>query len=579
MSEYIDYITGTHSLYDKYYNDWRLAINSYHSGPEYKDAHYLRAYQVDLNTPAETINTYERGDDGSYVSKTKARVEHGMTQNEVEKGQDMLGGSFYAEKIDNTPVYNYVKLIASEYNSILFRNPPQRLTGEQPEMQEFIEDVDGEGSNLAEFMSQVDILTTVYGVLHIGCYKPIGSDIPKFKIHTPEDVTNWSYKYDVDGNLKLQDMVIKLEESDQHTVYRVLTPEFIDTIFVGQDDDYIPPVESDNLEAIDDYSYRIRQDNELGYIPITTVYQNVKVHNNIGSTIIFDIAQIQRSIYGDSAEIYSAITYGAHPTLVVDENTDALNDGQVGAEPGAVIRVQGGLTGDQQNFVYQFASPPLDAISEIRDLIDSKITKLTQIAMLRSEDLIRSAKSGNQIEVFDDKLAALIRKKATNLENTESLLFDMYFDWTNQQKPEDFKISYNRQYNKRALEHEISEMVQLINAYEKYESVFLERPTSIASTVTEFVAEEFATSAEAQARATELGGSGSHTHTLEDGSVVHMPFKTHAEYELQLEKNNPGVDYEERNSIVAPGIKEIMRDKVRNRLEELLNSTSSENGL
>ena len=149
------------------------------------------------------------------------------------KGKTCWGGSFYGEKIDNTPVYNYVKLIASEYNSILFRNPPQRVTGDQPEMAQFIDDVDGEGSNLAEFMSQVDILATVYGVIHIGCYKPTGSDIPKFKIHTPEDVTNWSYKYDVDGNLKLQDMVIKLEESDIHAVYRVLTPEYIDTIFVG----------------------------------------------------------------------------------------------------------------------------------------------------------------------------------------------------------------------------------------------------------------------------------------------------------------------------------------------------------
>jgi hypothetical protein len=579
LSDYIDYITGTHSLYDKYYDDWRLAINSYHSGPEYKDAHYLRAYQVDLNTPSETVNTYETAEDGSYVAKFKAKVEHGMTHNEVSKGQDMLGGSFYGEKIDNTPVYNYVKLIASEYNSILFRNPPQRVTGDQPEMAQFIDDVDGEGSNLAEFMSQVDILATVYGVIHIGCYKPTGSDIPKFKIHTPEDVTNWSYKYDVDGNLKLQDMVIKLEESDIHAVYRVLTPEYIDTIFVGQDEDYMPPVESEFLEQMDASSYRIRQVNELGYIPVTTVYQNVKVHNNIGSTIIFDVAQIQRSIYGDSAEIYSAITYGAHPTLVVDETTDSLNDGQVGAEPGAVIRVQGGLTGDQQNFVYQFASPPLDAISEIRELIDSKINKLTQIAMLRSEDLIRSARSGNQIEVFDDKLAALIRKKATNLENTESRLFDMYFDWTNQQRPEEFKISYNRQYNKRAVEHEVDEMIKLINAYEKYESVFLERPTSIASTVTEFVAEDFATPAEAESRAVELGGTGSHSHTLEDGSVVYMPFKSHSEYELTLEKNNPGVDYEERNSINAPGIKEVMRDKVRMRLEELLNSTSTDNGL
>ena len=176
--------------------------------------------------------------------------------------------------------------------------------------------------------------------MHVGCYKPIGSDIPKWKIHDPTEVTNWSYQYDVDGNLKLKELVVRVEDSDYQSVFRYYTEETIETIFIGQDEDYLPPIDDPNLEQLDGMTYRVVQTNELGYIPVKTVYNSQKVYNNIGSTIIQDVAQIQRSIYGDMAEIYSAITYGAHPTLVVDETTDQLNDGQVGAEPGSVIRVQ-----------------------------------------------------------------------------------------------------------------------------------------------------------------------------------------------------------------------------------------------
>ena len=455
MSEsYVDFVTGRHSLYERYQDDWKLCINSFYGGVEYKDARYLRAYQVDLNTPSETISSYTVSDDGSYVQKHRAKVEYGASENQVNRGQDLLDGSFYLEKLDNTPLYNYVKLIVAEYNAILFRNPPTRALPDYDGIDQFLNDVDGEGNSINEFMSLVDQYTTIYGVCHVGCYKPIGSDIPKWKIHSPLDVTNWSYKYRADGTLALDSMVIRVEESEYHSVYRYITEESIDTIFIGNDSDYVVPISDDNLEVLGENMYRISQPNELGIVPVVTVYQNVKVYNNVGSTVIQDVAQIQRSIYGDSGEIYSALTYSAHPTLVVDETTDQLNDGQIGSEPGSIIRVQAGLTGEP-NYVYEFASPELTAIDSIRTLIDSKIDKLTQISMLRSEDLIKSARSGEQIEVYDDKLAALIRRKATNLENTESKLWDLYFMWTNQTKPEDFSISYNRQFNKKALEHEL----------------------------------------------------------------------------------------------------------------------------
>ena len=550
---YLNFITSTHSLYDRYYNDWQLCVRSWYGGVEYKDAKYLRAYAVDVNTPSETINTYVLNDDGSTVAKSRAKVEYGTSSNEVNRGQDMLSGSFYLEKLDNTPLYNYVKLIVAEYNSILFRNPPQRTLSDSPEVDEFLNDVDGEGNSINEFMSLVDMMTTVYGVVHVECYKPIGSDVPKWRLYAPTDVTNWSYKYDIDGSLILDKMVIRLEDSDYHSVYRYYTNDTVETIFVGSEDEYTPPVDDERLEDLGDNSYRIVQENELGYIPIQTIYQSTKIYNNVGSTVVQDVAQIQRSIYGDSAEIYSAITYGAHPSLIVDETTDQLNEGQVGAEPGAVIRVQAGLTGEP-SYVYEFASPQLSAISEIKDLIDSKIQKLSQIALLRSEDLIKNARSGEQIEVYDDKLSALVRRKAINLENAESKLWDIWFDWTNQNKPEDFAISYNRQYNKKALEHELSELNLAMNVLERYESMAPKAPQEV-----------YNTSEEADARARELGGSGFHSHTEEDGSIIYMPFPTHQQFEAAI-----GFETDE--------FKTEMRDKIRMRLEQLLSATTTTNG-
>lgn len=459
---------SNHNLYERYYDDWRLCLNSWYGGVEYKNAKYLRAYSVDLSTPGETINTYITGEDGTPIGKSIARLQIGSSTYEANKDTELSTGNFYKEKLDNTPLYNYVKLIAAEYNALLFRNPPQRNVGDSSEATRFLNDVDGEGSSINEFMSQVDLYTTVMGVCHVTCIKPAGSDVPRWRVHTPLDVTNWRYKYDIDGNLVLTDLVILLEKNSLHSVYRYFTENEIHTIFVGADDeDYEPPIDDPRLEQIDDTAYRIVQPNELGYVPVQTFYQSTKIYNNVGTTVIQDVAQIQRSIYGDMAEIYSAITYSAHPTLVVDENTDQLNDGKVGGEPGSIVKVQASLTGTPTH-VFEFKSPSLDSIAQIRELVDNKVQKLSQIAMLRSEDLIKAANSGAQIEVYDDKLSAMVRRKATNLENGESKLWEIWFDWLNMPVPEDFSVSYNRQYNRRALEIELKEVDLMMQTLEKY---------------------------------------------------------------------------------------------------------------
>lgn len=478
---YLDYVTSRHSLYERYIKDWKLSRDAYYGGTEWKNGKYLRQYSSDLSTPSETINTYVTDDSGTVIGKSTAAVTTVSSAKDLNNS-NFDDGSFYSEKLDNTPLYNYVKLIVSEYNSILFRNPPQRDLPVNNEVEDFIVNVDGEGNSINEFMALVDIYTTIYGVCHVSCIKPEGNSVPKWRIHKPEEITNWKYSYREDGSLSLESVVICLEEADDYKVYRHITADSFETVWVGEDEDYEPEIDSANLEDLGDGAWRIVQVNELGYIPLTTIYQSVKVYNNVGTTVVTDVAQIQRSIYGDMAEIYAAITYGAHPVTIVDETTDQINGGNLGAEPGSKVLVAASLSGEPTH-VFDFKSPELAAISEIRELIDNKVQKLSQVAMLRSEDLVRASRSGEQIEQYDDKLAALIRRKATNLENAEHKLWRVWFDWLNiNYYP---TISYNRQYNKRALDHELNELAKLMDTYERYNTMFGEDSAELSVEVKE----------------------------------------------------------------------------------------------
>ena len=76
-----------------------LCQNSFYGGVEYQNARYLRAYQVDLNTPSEVINTYQVDDHGAVVGKSKARVSQGYSTEDVNQGGGVLDGTFYSRKI------------------------------------------------------------------------------------------------------------------------------------------------------------------------------------------------------------------------------------------------------------------------------------------------------------------------------------------------------------------------------------------------------------------------------------------------------------------------------------------------
>ena len=563
---YHEFITSRNPLYTKYYDDWQLAVRSYYGGQTYRDGKYLKAYASDYSTGAETINTYDIDSEGNTIGIRKAVARNVNTPQEANNGVDL--SNYYQEKLANVPVFPYTRLYISEYNAMLFRVAPQRTLPDTPEVNAFLNNADGSQNSLNEFMSQVDTFTSAMGVVWVSCIKPTDSQYPKWRMHKPTDVTNWSYKYTTSGDLVLDKIVIRIAEDYNAEIYQVITDDYIDTIFVAvdPDEDIMVPEGAEYIEGDDDYDgyHRIRQPNELGTASIVRpVYQSTPIVQGIGHTPIFDIAQIQRSVYSLAGEQYSAVSYGLHGVNVVDEETFNRNGSSVGAEPGSLVIVGSSLDG-QPNYTYEFATPDLSSLSEIRTIMDQQIDKMNQVAMIRSEDLIKASRSGAQIEMYDSKLEAFIRKKATSLENAEYNLWNIWFAWMGQTMPEDFAVSYNRLYNLKGLEHEIKEIDTLLNVYERYSEVFDEE---------EYTIRDYETEAEAEAEANRLGGTGTHSHTREDGLVTYMPFATHEEYEPRLEM----VTGEDKTE--APEFKKDLQNKLKERLKQLVDSTYTNNSL
>ena len=547
LSEYSAFVTDIHTLYARYFDTWDLAWRSYVGSEEYKQGRYLKMFESDRQTGSEVISTYSVDEFGNTTGKHRAKVDntYGFDRGAAVAGNDD-GGSYYQEKINNVSFYNYVKLIVNEYNSILFKNPAHRILSETEQMDSFRENVDGKGNSLGEFFSEVDTLVSIFGVSWLSVVKPSGSDTPRFSVYKPLDVTNWEFGFDVNGDQVLKKLVVKVAEDDNQLVYRLFTPETIETVFTSQNEDYLPP-ELEGLFEEDEGVYRVVQENELGYIPVFPIYQGIQIFPGVGSSPILDASIIQREIYNLNSEIYSSVNYSIHPTLVVDEQTDELNNGEIGAEAGSIVRVSSGLQGEQN---YEFRQPNTDPITEIRDLIDNKIEKMLETCMIRSDDLIKSSSSAAMVEVLDTKLQAFVRKKAIQMENAEKRAFDIYHDWTNQIN--ESAVSYSRQYNNRAMEHELKELSMLMDLADR---------VSANDQLPEL--EVYNTPEQAEAVAIAMGGSGFHEHTADSGTVQYMPFTTHDEYEKLMRAGN--------------GDQQTMRDKLRDRLEQLMDTSTTSN--
>lgn len=387
-------------------------------------------------------------------------------------GEDQAPGSQYVMRLLSTALDNHVNSVISIYRSQLFRLSPERklgMAGEYYAADDFIEDCDLDETDLNDFMRDVNDTLMTYGSAWICVDKPtyraqtraeeMAMGIrPYATLYNPLQVLDWSYEQQPNGRYELVYVKIREAVLDTYDIVRVWTPAVVyeywcernqfAQITVASSDIGTLPVDT----MVVDYTKIIKTIeyiNPLGRVPVFCATLGKKKDRGVGSTPEIEaVADIQRTIYNLCSELEQSIRINSHPSLVKTADTQAA------AGAGSIINMPENLPGDLKPFLLQPSTSTVDSIlSAIRHHVDS-IDRITNLTSVRGQRTM----SGVALEVEQQTLNAKLNNMAAQLERCEYKIWKLFFDWNMTEIPEDFEITYMKEFSIRDRDREIARL-------------------------------------------------------------------------------------------------------------------------
>ena len=391
-----------HVEYKNYIKRWHFLINSYMGGNQYKMGQYLTKYVYESNAD-------------------------------------------YVQRISQTPLDNHVKNVVHIYNSFLFRNPPKRDFGSlkgTPEVENFLEDCDMEGRTWESFMSDVNLMSTIYGHCVVLLDRPettVGTRAdelqqgirPYATLYTPQNILDWNFIRLPSGHYELQ--YVRFLEKDEKT-YEHDTNMFVRTWTKNEIllEAYYP-AKKEKAKLIE------KKPNHLGYIPATWVYANRSPTRGIGISDVNDICDLQNFLYQLYSEAEQLIRLSNHPTLVKTPETEAS------AGAGAIISMPRDTDAGLKPYLLQPNGQNLDSILKTIDNTIKSIDRIAHLGAIRT--LATRELSGvamiSEFYLLDSKLS----EKAKSLQLAEEQIWRLFAKW--QGTAFDGSIKYPSQFHIR----------------------------------------------------------------------------------------------------------------------------------
>tara|TARA_X000001382_G_scaffold124942_1_gene109952 strand:+ start:298 stop:1776 length:1479 start_codon:yes stop_codon:yes gene_type:complete len=410
-----------HSGYSEYVYRWDYYFRSFLGAEEYRDGAYLRKYIA----------------------------------------EDQAPGNQYSQRLLETCLQNQVKSVVDTYRSFLFRIPPTRTLGNSvndENVQEFIYDVDLDGTTLDHFMRKVADMVTIYGGAWIGCDRPAYAvetaaqeqalGIRSYAtLYSPTNVLDWQYTRQINGRHQLSMLKVVEERGDTQDTIRIWYPDRICRYVVSKDDIQVigSGYSHSNLTATRDnpvaeYGKVLSEEefnNPLGYIPFHHVYETESYHKGIGTSDIGDVADIQRYNYQLISEAMSNIRISSHPSIVAQPDAE-LNGGV-----GAIIYVD---ENTQVNpYLLQPSGASIESILKVLQQNNDAIDSITHLAAVRAKTNVPV--SGVSLQVQRQNLNNKLAMKASVLQQAERQLWQDFFNWQGVEQPEDFEVYYEKHFD------------------------------------------------------------------------------------------------------------------------------------
>jgi len=405
LDQDINSVGSSNQLYMDYKERWKFYLEAYLGGEEWRNGNHLTRYQ--LETDAE-----------------------------------------YRARLRETPLDNHCKSVVSVYNSFLFRTRPERDFGtlqNLPELADFMDDADLEGTSLDNFMKDVSTWANVFGHCFIMVSKPNidaitradelrGGVRPYVSVLTPLVVLDWSYERQPNGRYVIDAMKYIEDINDEIRTVKQWTP---DTIYT-----WIHNTETG--EAIDAFE----EENQLGRVPVVVAYNAKSIVRGIGVSAIADISDMQRAIYNAHSEITQSVRLDSHPSMVTTP------DVQVGTGAGALIHMPETMDSGLKPYLLEFSGANIESIYRgIQQQIDA-IDKMANTGAVRATE--SRTMSGVAIETEFALLNAKLSEMADNLELAEEQMWRLWAEY--QDSEWTGYIDYPGSFNIRNTEGEIRQL-------------------------------------------------------------------------------------------------------------------------
>lgn len=401
--------TSANYLYTRYQKRWQFLYDSYQGGDDYRNGAYLQRYQLESE-------------------------------------------SEYQARLNSVPLDNQCRGLISLYTSFLFRQEPDRDFGileDNPTIEAMLEDADLDGRNINAFMKEVATWSSAMGHVWVCVAKPdVGAVTmaeeqmlgvrPYLSYYLPLAVTDWTWERQANGSYALS--YIKVVEEVNGNTNRVVewTKDTITTTIIDI-----------NKNTAEDYTV---VPNGLGRLPWICVYGERSPVRGIGTSLVSDIADQQRLIYNELAEVWDSIRLDTHPSLVATEDT-TVN----GAAAGQIITLPQSLDPNLKPYVLQFQGGQIDkiytSINERRKIIDS----MGNVGSVRATETREM--SGIAIETEFTLLNARLTNIADNLELAEEQIWQEVYAYLGYTW--DGEIKYPDNFALRNVDNELDQLAKM----------------------------------------------------------------------------------------------------------------------
>lgn len=355
--------------------------------------------------------------------------------------EDDAPGNQYSNRLNYTALDNMTKLTVDTYRSFLFRSTPLRTFGNLQDdlvINRFMEDVDFSGKDLDDFMKEANDMATVYGNVWILCTKGQADGIitreqeiaanvrPYLKLFTPENVCDWTYETQSNGQEKLVYVKTKEWIGEDYYKYIEWTPEETVCYYVLDD-------ETKYVETFV---------NPIGEVPFVVHYANPTQYRGIGQSDIADVAKAQQAVFNLLSEAEQSIRISGHPTLVKTQDVGAT------AGAGAVLNLDNTMDPNLRPYLLEPNGSNIDGIVNMINIHIENFLRSTHLgAIMAAKGL--SVKSGVALATEFEMLNTRLADKSAKMEATEWNIWRLFFKWNNQQPDADFNIEYSKSFDLR----------------------------------------------------------------------------------------------------------------------------------